>query len=793
MTEEVRDEMGDLGEMLRDPSRSNVYEDLRQKPPPPRPRARKRPRPPDAPERKRARLMMKGTQAVRKLLETYKRLQDGPKAKAARTVRFKRLADGSPPAAAAPRLPLHDRTAAPAAAAPQELTDDPAASRVPAIADGPMGDDADDDYPPSSTREPVDHDSDADDEHVLHDPQRGGMPHVEELAQMTRQERRPLHLDDLPASIKRKLDASLDAEMPPPRRRRVADTLVTQVMMGTVDGERQNEWISRYELDLLKKLTGLPITSGRLHRAPRKRMQRPPKLQSRATLSILIGAEDSRDAFVVEETAEQVRAQPRRKTGFIWRGLTLFYRPEDTPPDRNDEVFLTRIQVPSGTYEVPLSWRERRTFEALYVQEVQDVVLSEVMLQKLKASGKELDPKAFDQGEADAFAKSDQAEWKQWIDNGVVRRLTPAEAARVPKYEIFRSPLRWVRTNKSGNLMLPLIAKSRLVIPGHLDPQLGSFRSDSPTACIQAVRLAKAYAQTMEWSMDSFDVTTAFLSGEATDRKIHVRAPEGGLPSVNDQPAIQAGELMQVLKSAYGLCEAPRLWYLKAVKELEQTPLKELACARSVFVASEGGKSWAILCLHVDDGLLMGDGKDERYIQLKKNINSRFRIKEWKTLPMTFLGVRLRTGEKPGVYDDMSAYVKEIRLPEIDVNGMAEDRLNEKQTTAYRQLTQRLRWPAAQTMPQMLYEVSRLAQRVTCAGREDYQNALKLHARFLEEVSEGRAALHYPRLRRQEGLCVVTYFDASLGKEDDGKSQRGVMHFLTSHGVTSGPVPAAAV
>ena len=78
-----------------------------------------------------------------------------------------------------------------------------------------------------------------------------------------------------------------------------------------------------------------------------------------------------------------------------------------------------------------------------------------MMLQKLKASGKELDPKAFDQGEADAFAKSDQAEWKQWIDNGVVRRLTPAEAARVPKYEIFRSPLRWVRTNKSGNLMLP--------------------------------------------------------------------------------------------------------------------------------------------------------------------------------------------------------------------------------------------------------------------------------------------------------------------------------------------------
>ena len=35
---EVRDEVVDLGDVLRDPARSNVYEDLRQKAPPPRQR-----------------------------------------------------------------------------------------------------------------------------------------------------------------------------------------------------------------------------------------------------------------------------------------------------------------------------------------------------------------------------------------------------------------------------------------------------------------------------------------------------------------------------------------------------------------------------------------------------------------------------------------------------------------------------------------------------------------------------------------------------------------------------------
>ena len=83
-----------------------------------------------------------------------------------------------------------------------------------------------------------------------------------------------------------------------------------------------------------------------------------------------------------------------------------------------------------------------------------------------------------------------------------------------------QSPLRWVRTNKSGNLLLRLVAESRLVIPGHLDPQLGSFRADSPTASLQAARLTKAAAQQKQWTIDSFDATTAFLSGEKTTRRM---------------------------------------------------------------------------------------------------------------------------------------------------------------------------------------------------------------------------------------------------------------------------------
>ena len=601
-------------------------------------------------------------------------------------------------------------------------------------------------------------------------------------------------LDDVPGSVKRRLEfTQQEDDTPPVKKQRVHEGLTVHAMMGAAEeGGLQNEWISRFEIDLLKRLTGLPVTAARIHRAPRKRMQKPPKMISRARLSILLG-EDPGDIFVVEETAAQVKDQPRRKAGFRWRGMTLFFREDmGPPPKRNDQLFSTKIQLPTGVYEVLLTWEERREFELQYVQDVKDVLVAEVMLQKLKASGKELDPKAFNEEEKRAFDASDTQEWKQWLDNGVVRKLTSAEAAKVPRWEIFKSPLRWVRTNKTGNLLLPLVAKSRLVIPGHLDPQLGSFRADSPTVSLQGVRLTKAVAQRNGWTTDSFDVTTAFLSGEKTSRRIHVRSHDGGLPAVPGiSPAIKAGELLQVMKSAYGLTEAPRLWYLKVVKELETTPLKELSVARSTFVASEKGKVWAILCLHVDDGLLTGRADDPRYIELKEEINTRFRIKEWKKPPMTFLGVGVRYGDKPGIYDDMSSYIKEIRLPEVDTRTMS-GRLNEKQTTAYRQLTMRLRWPAMQTMPHLLYEVSRLAQKVTKATKEDYCEALKLHGKFLEEAQQGRACLHFPPLGKEK-LCLVTYFDASLGKEEDGKSQLGSIHFLTTVKVKEGPTEASVI
>ena len=79
------------------------------------------------------------------------------------------------------------------------------------------------------------------------------------------------------------------------------------------------------------------------------------------------------------------------------------------------------------------------------------------------------------------------------------------------------------------------------------------------------------------------------------------------------------------------------------------------------------------------------------------------------------------------------------------------------------------------------------------ATYDDWKEAVQLHKRFCEEADAGRARIRYPRCNPKEKLYVLSFFDASLGKEKDGKSQLGALHFVTTEAVKLRPTPASAV
>ena len=360
------------------------------------------------------------------------------------------------------------------------------------------------------------------DKYTAEDEQRLARLRQDSIRQLSTRERRGHCLEDVPLSVKRRIS---EEELPEEEMRKkfqrsffsqvkvmVSDQHLPEKLREQVQGMadktgRRNQWISRREVKQLSRLLDLPITSARLHRMPRKRMQKPPGNRPRGRFSVMLLQEEGQ-AMVVHEKPEDVKKEPRKKAPTLWRGLTMFTKKEEPKEEKKiediyiqigEEMFRTKVSCPE-------EWQELRRHEE------KRAVYHQVLALQLRSSGKELDPRWFNEQEAQKFAESDLKEWEAWIRNGVIERLTEDEARKVPKSSVFRAPLRMVRVNKSKNPK-ELQPKSRLVVPGHLDPGLGEYRSDSPTTTPTAVRMLKTICVSLEWDAFVFDVSTAFLSG----------------------------------------------------------------------------------------------------------------------------------------------------------------------------------------------------------------------------------------------------------------------------------------
>ena len=604
------------------------------------------------------------------------------------------------------------------------------------------------------------------------------------------EERRKKLLDDVPMSLKRKSEPK-EEEEPRPKLPRtmfqqlevmVADQEIQgalrQKILKKGEGQRLlNQWLPKEEVRQMSKLLDLPISAARLHRGPRKKLQKCPTEEKKRRITMML-LEQPGQAILVDESKEEMK-RPKKKSSVAWRGLTLFVREKrvEKTVSEGNEVF---IQVENETYKMKMEDEgDRARWKELVDRERQWQKYKEVLLLKLKASGKELDPRWFSEEEAKAFQDSDRVEWEAWIRNGVIQRLRPEEASKVPKEAIFKIPLRVVRVNKSKDPKV-LQAKSRVVIPGHMDPGLGEFRSDSPTTTPTAIRLMKSLCVTFRWACYAFDVATAFLSGKNTDRLVYVRAPADGLPSTSTSASVGPFELMRVVKSAYGLSEAPRLWYLRAVELLEKCGMVEIPFCRSTFIAKDGSEVYAFCGLHVDDGLFIGNPQNPKFDELKRAIDSVFNIKEWQVVGQQgtdYLGMKVFYDSERGIItDDMTEYV--LKIEPVDLSKVQKGKLVGEGLTLFRQLVMRMRWPGQHVFPEFMYRISALAQRVgTAVFFEDMKDANALCSEMHAAARAGKAKIEYRPLEGE--TMFVTFFDAALGRKQDGSAQAGEFHLIT--------------
>ena len=272
------------------------------------------------------------------------------------------------------------------------------------------------------------------------------------------------------------------------------------------------------------------------------------------------------------------------------------------------------------------------------------------------------------------FIEAKDSEVTNWIKTGTVMKILRNS---IPPEEVLRC--RWVLTWKpveadSDNPNPSHKAKARLVVLGYMDPSIDTIPRDSPTLGRHAKMLILQLIASQGWTLQSFDVKAAFLQGSVAGRTIGLEPVPELAKALNMSPH----ELRKLNKSAYGLVDAPYLWYKALLTELEKLGFIQSPFDPCVFVLKRpnSNKISGVLGVHVDDGLC---GGDEFFSQQIHRLSQKYPFGAQKSSQFVFTGIELSQSEDKGIVMSQSKYVREIQPIHIDANRRTDTTLQEDQ------------------------------------------------------------------------------------------------------------------
>lgn len=174
------------------------------------------------------------------------------------------------------------------------------------------------------------------------------------------------------------------------------------------------------------------------------------------------------------------------------------------------------------------------------------------------------------QEEQQLFKEAKAKEIGNWLSTGTVSKIL---RDKLRPEQILRC--RWIRVWKpleeqqeQEQIGPPSSAthkaKARLVVLGFMDPEMETIARDSPTLGRQSRMLLLQLISSMKWNIQSFDIKAAFLQRHTQKGRVLGLGPVEELRTASK---MTPQEVCRLDKSAYGLIDAPFLWY----KELDRS------------------------------------------------------------------------------------------------------------------------------------------------------------------------------------------------------------------------------
>jgi hypothetical protein len=261
--------------------------------------------------------------------------------------------------------------------------------------------------------------------------------------------------------------------------------------------------------------------------------------------------------------------------------------------------------------------------------------------------------------------------------------------------------------------------KERLIIKGYSQKEAEDFFDTySHVARLPTIRVLLSLAASHGLLVHQMDVKTTFLNGEL-DEEIYMEQPVGFVANG------QEGMVCKLLKSLYGLKQAPKQWHEKFDRTLTSVGFVVNEVDKCVYYQYGGGEG-VILCLYVDDILILGMSLDV-IKETKDFLSNNFEMKDLGEADV-ILNIKLLREGNGGVTLVQSHYVEKVfsrfgysecepaPTPYDPSKLLKKNRRIARDQLRYSQIIGSLMYLASATRPNILFAVSKLSRFVSNPG-----------------------------------------------------------------------------
>ena len=203
------------------------------------------------------------------------------------------------------------------------------------------------------------------------------------------------------------------------------------------------------------------------------------------------------------------------------------------------------------------------------------------------------------------------------------------------------------------------------------------------------------------WTLTAIDISTAFLQGEEYKdprRRIHMKVDKELAELLRTYPGFkdfdEETEVLLLLKSAYGLVDAPKRWFESLTTSLRRLGWKQLVTDPAVYFHRSNGEFDGIVSLHVDD-LKLAAAEGVRN-NLLKELTTKFGALKVNENEFEHCGLMHVQRSDGSIELHQNHYVENIKEPDAQTMRLArkspEKKLNTDHYGFFRTLLGQLAW-----------------------------------------------------------------------------------------------------